>query len=137
MDAKEVADLFLQAVGKIEFYWNFYSGTVLVLIGWLIASRKQLTSRLKVFVTVGFMAFAVMNILGLSGSYEFADALRRDLIEFPDHNVPETHALLSDRDFIRQRSFGLKIHAVVDLFAIFTIWIAGTRPSSSDRDSEC
>ena len=47
METKEIADLFVTATGKIEFYWNFYTVTLLALIGWLVSTNKALVLRLN------------------------------------------------------------------------------------------
>ena len=80
MDTKDIADLFIAATGKVEFYWNFYTVTLLALIGWLVTTKKILRPGLKSLITVGYLVFVLMNILGLWGSYTFAEALRQDLL---------------------------------------------------------
>lgn len=79
METKDIAALFVTAMGKIEFYWHFYTVTLLALIGWLVSTNKSLGLRLKLLITVGYLAFAAMNITGLISSYSFAEALRKDL----------------------------------------------------------
>jgi len=123
MNGKDIADLFIEAVGKIEFYWNFYTVTLLALIGWLAGGQRSLGRRLRWFVTVGFAAFATMNMLGLWGSYEFAEALRNDLLRSPETiGLPNARKLLATRNFLDQRAFGMAIHVVIDGFAVLVIW---------------
>jgi hypothetical protein len=136
MSPKDIADLFIEAVGKIEFYWNFYTGTLLVLIGWLLTAKKALTPRLKVFVTIGFVAFAAMNIIGLWGSYAFAEALRSDLINLPEPKLPNTLSVLRKRDFLDQRTLGLMIHLGIDAFAIYAIWRTRIGETSKDGTAQ-
>lgn len=38
METKDVADLFITATDKIEFYWNFYVVMLLALTGWLVST---------------------------------------------------------------------------------------------------
>ena len=74
MDTKDIADLLVAAIGKVEFYWNFYTVTVLALIGWLASNDTTLTLTLKLLITVGYAVFVLMNIIGIQGSYLFAEA---------------------------------------------------------------
>ena len=41
MDLKDIADLFLGVLGKIEFYWNFYTVTLVAFIGWFMTRMVQ------------------------------------------------------------------------------------------------
>ncbi len=122
MNEKDIADLFIQGVGKIEFYWHFYTGTVLVLIGWMVSASVPLNRRLKILLTLAFFAFALMNLVGLWGSYEFTEAIRRDLVALPASTFAHAHALLSQRDFLDHRTLGIVVHVVSDLFVVGVIW---------------
>jgi hypothetical protein len=125
METKDIAELFIIATGKIEFYWNFYTVTLLVLIGWLISTKKRLSPGLKCLITVGYLLFAIMNILGLLGSYTFAEALRQDLLiaaqSAPD-SLKNTQAILSDSSFSKQKITVLIIHSVLAVFVLSVIW---------------
>ena len=61
MEIRDIADLFIEATGKIEFYWNFYTVTVLALIGWLVSTDKVLRPGLKSLITVGYLVFALRS----------------------------------------------------------------------------
>ena len=80
MDASETAKLFTYALDKIQFYWNFYVGTILVLIGWLISTKASVSNATKALVVTGYLVFAAMNVFGLWGAYGLAEALKDDLI---------------------------------------------------------
>lgn len=80
MNEKDVADLFINATEKIGFYWNFYVVMLTALIGWLVSTKTALSTSLKSLITVGYLVFVAMNIVGLYGSYTFAEALRNDLL---------------------------------------------------------
>jgi hypothetical protein len=125
METNDIADLFITATGKIEFYWNFYTVTLLVLIGWLISTKKILRPGLKCLITVGYLVFACMNILGLWGSYTFAEALRQDLL-FAAQSAPDTlkHAqvILAESSFSKQKVSVLLIHGVLGVFVVSVIW---------------
>ena len=125
METNDIADLFIAATGKIEFYWNFYTVTLLVLIGWLISTKKILRTELKCLITVGYLVFACMNILGLWGSYTFAEALRQDLL-FAAQSAPDTlkHAqvILAESSFSKQKVSVLLIHGVLGVFVVSVIW---------------
>ena len=125
METKDIAELFIAATGKIEFYWNFYTVTLLVLIGWLVSAKQVLRPGLKTLITVGYLVFALMNILGLWGSYTFAEALRQDLLiaakAAPD-TLRNAQAVLSERSFSNQRILALVIHTILGVFILFVIW---------------
>lgn len=125
MTTKDIADLFVAAVGKIEFYWNFYTVTVLALIGWLASSDATLTLPLKLLITVGYAVFVLMNIIGLQGSYLFAEALQKDLLDAiqadPDM-LNSTQAALSKKSFKGQRKSVPVIHAVLGVVILCSIW---------------
>jgi hypothetical protein len=135
MDIKDIADLFIAATGKIEFYWNFYTLTLLALIGWLVSTRKVLGPGLKSLITVGYLVFVLMNILGLWGSYTFAEALREDLLiaasAAPDI-LGNTQAVLSERSFASQRILALMIHTILGVFVLSVIWFGRFGESASD-----
>jgi hypothetical protein len=125
METKELAELFITATGKIEFYWNFFTVTVLALIGWLAAGNHVLTLRLKILVTVGYSLFVMMNIFGLLGSYEFAEALRLDLLASARNDADSLeHArrVLSERSFEQQKTLVFFIHAAVAAVVLFAVW---------------
>ena len=65
MEVRDIANLFIDAVSKVEFYWQFYTVTLLALIGWLVSTKRVLAFRLKLLITVGYLVFAAMNIVGL------------------------------------------------------------------------
>lgn len=125
MDTKDIAELFVTATGKIEFYWNFYTVTVLALIGWLVSTEKALAPRVKVLITVGYLAFVFMNVVGLYGSYTFAEALREDLLlsvkATPDV-LKNAQEVLSHRSFKGQKQLVLAIHVLVGAFVLFAVW---------------
>jgi len=131
MEPKDIADLFIEGVGKIEFYWNFYTVTLLAMIGWLVTAKNAMAIRIKWFVTIGFAAFVGMNLLGLWGAYAFTEALRTDLLAIAEPKLSATHEVLSGKNFLSQRTCGLVIHLVIDAFAIYAIWKARIGDSDS------
>lgn len=135
METKDIADLFIAATAKIEFYWNFYTVTLLVLIGWLISSKKPLSTGFKWLITLGYLVFAWMNILGLWGAYTFAEALRQDLL-IAAHLAPDTlkntQAILADSTFSRQKLAVLVIHGILALLVLGIIWFARLGEAKQD-----
>ena len=112
MTTKDVADLFITSTGKIEFYWNFYTVTVLALIGWLVSTKRALVLRVKVLVTIGYLVFVAMNVLGLYGAYTFAEALRLDLLAI---SGSDAETLENARDVLSERSFNVQKRIVVPI----------------------
>ena len=136
MDTKDIADLFLAATGKIEFYWNFYTVTLIALIGWLVSRKQPFQPKLKLLITVGYQAFVLMNVLGLLGSYTFAEALRLDLLAAPQA-VPDSlvHArdVLNKHSYDDQKILAMVIHAVLAVFVLGVIWFGRFGEKSSDK----
>ena len=123
MEPKEIADLFLKATDKIEFYWNFYVVLLTAMIGWFISLNKLLSTKMKLLITSGYLVFAVMNVIGLYGAYSFAEALRIDILTLNTiENIPNTLMLLKEHSYLNQLSAVKWIHLVIGVGMIFTIW---------------
>lgn len=138
METKDIADLFIAATGKIEFYWNFYTVTLLVLIGWLISTNKILQPGLKCLITLGYLLFAFMNILGLWGAYTFAEALRQDLLiaaQLTPDSLKNAQAMLADSSFSKQKSSVLIIHSILGVLVLSVIWFGHLGESRKDNKS--
>ena len=125
METKDIADLFIVATGKIEFYWNFYTVTLLALIGWFVSSKKVFGSRLQLLITIGYLAFVSMNIIGLLGSYTFAEALRLDLLkatEMDNVNIENIRAVISERSFEPHKKAVFVVHGALGIFVLSFLW---------------
>ena len=133
---KEIADLLLQARGRIDFYWNFYLAVVIAVIGWLVSRKPVLTTAMRVLVTAAYLIAAAMNFTGLYGSYSLAEALREDLLAFEGVRVLEHTSLFLDRySYLPQRTVALIVHLVIAAVVLFVIWFGrmlGPRPPSLD-----
>jgi uncharacterized membrane protein len=134
MQTKDIVDMFLSALGKVEFYWNFYTVTVLALIGWMASTKAATVQRLRLLVLVGFCAFSAMNLLGLHGSYLFTESLQKDLIALGSNdsasaNLKHTSNLLGRVRYDIQRIASYFIHLVVGvlfamaLFSKYSPWL--------------
>lgn len=134
MDARDMADLFLAAVDKIDFYWNFFVVMLIALIGWMISLKKGLPRRLKVLVSAGYLAFAVMNIQGLYGSYTFAEAVRTDMLAHPEFKpLAASWQVLNRHSYEWQRTMVFVIHGVVGVLVLGALW-RGKPGSEGDED---
>jgi hypothetical protein len=101
---KEVADLLFAARERIDFYWNFYVVVVIAVIGWLVSVNKTLTRSMKVLVSVAYLIAAIANLLGLYGSYTFAEALRTDLLRMAATSpLTDTRLILEQYSYLAQR----------------------------------
>lgn len=78
-----------------------------------------------------------MNVLGLWGSYTFAEALRQDLLiaakAAPD-TLTNAQAVLSKNSYDDQKSLVLVIHAVLGAFVLSVVWLGRFGESASDSD---
>lgn len=140
MELKEVAQLLITAAGKVEFYWHFYVVMLIALAGWMVSATKPVTTHLKVLVTVGYIVFACMNLVGLWGSYTFAEALRRDLLAMAmltPGELTNTRAVLSEHSFQAQRSIALIIHVLLGTLVLLAVWLGWHRgdPASKTEDA--
>ena len=138
ISAKEVADMFVKATERIDFYWNFGLVFLTALIGWLISLKKPLTGLMKVLVSIVYIIAALMNILGLYESYTFAEALRVDLLrvasDYPQF-LPNTRAALDARSFLPQRAIAIAIHVVVGAGVLVVVWFARFGESVAARSN--
>jgi hypothetical protein len=126
MGTKEVVDLLVTAIDKIEFYWNFYVVLLIALMGWLVSAKKPLSVSLKSLITVGFLIFVAMNMAGLYGSYTFAEALRTDLLAMDQaKGLLHTYTILERHSFLPQRTATFWIHLVVGLAVLAVVWLGG------------
>lgn len=125
MELKDIVQLFITVTTRVDFYWNFYVVTLLALIGWMFSTKKPMTTHLKLLITVGYIVFVSMNLVGLWGSYTFAEALRNDLLSTTNLKPDEfknTRVVLAESSFLAQRSVTLVIHAIVGAVVLLTVW---------------
>lgn len=126
MNAKDIADLLVMAIGKIEFYWNFYTVTMLALLGWLISTDSPVTLLLKLLITIGYIIFVLMNVIGLISSYSIAETLQQDLlnaIRAEPNQLANTQKILSKRSFKSQRKLVPLIHIILGALVLGTVWL--------------
>ena len=116
MNAKDVADLFVDAVGKVEFYWNFYVFTLIAIVGWFISAKKAVPTSLRFLIAVGYLVFALFNVTALMGTYSMAEALRLDLIPLlrgDGVTLPHTVHELERIAYPFQRTCAVYVHCVL------------------------
>jgi cytochrome b len=133
VEARDIADLFVTAIDKIEFYWNFYTVTLLALIGWLVTTKQALDRGLKLLLSVGYLIFVAMNLTGLWGSYTLAEALRLDLLAATaDQAQTIEHArnILAGRSMEAQRTLAFVIHGVLAMLVLGVIWLRRSSPAN-------
>ncbi len=148
MELKDVAQLFVTATARVEFYWNFYVVMLLALVGWMFASKKPFTTHLKLLITTGYIIFVCMNLIGLWGSYTFAEALREDLLDIAGlkpgdlkntlaslkpGQLKNTLAILSEHSFLEQRSTALVIHMVLGAVVLLVVWFGRFEDKTSSK----
>ena len=122
MTITEVADLLFAARERIDFYWNFHVVVVIAVIGWLVSFKRTLTLSMKLLVSVAYLIAAIMNFVGLYGSYTFAEALRTDLVRMAATTpLSDTTHFLEQHSYLSQRLAAFLIHLAV----------GATRPSRS------
>ena len=125
ISVKEVADLLLEARGRIDFYWNFYIAVVIAVIGWLMSRKLPLTRSMKILVSITYAIAAIMNVLGLYNAYTFAEALRVDLLRIEGTAVlEETRRLLGGHSYLPLRQVAMAVHLVVGGITLFVVWFA-------------
>lgn len=126
MDVKDCAQLFISAIARIDFYWNFYVVMLLAFNGWLFSARHPFTTRLKILITVGYLVFVGMNLMGLWGSYTIAEGLRIDILKLAAQKPDElqaTRGILGAHSFATQRYMALLVHAVLGSIVLTLVWM--------------
>ena len=124
MTTGDLAGWFTTAIGKVEFYWNFYVVTLLALIGWMLSTAGPATASVKWLITVGYLVFVCMNVLGLWNSYKFAEALRQDLLAIAPPELAKTRTVLAGSLFGGRYSVVLAIHCVLAIIVLVCVWTA-------------
>jgi hypothetical protein len=125
MSIKDVADLLFAARERIDFYWNFHVVVVIAVIGWLVSFKRTLTLSMKLLVSVAYVIAAVMNFVGLYGSYTFAEALRTDLLRMAATTpLSDTTLYLEQHSYLSQRLSALLIHLAVGATILGVVWFA-------------
>jgi hypothetical protein len=131
MTTKEVADLLFAARERIDFYWNFYVVVVIAVIGWLVSVKRPLTLPTRILVSIGYMVAAIMNLVGLHGSYTFAEALRTDLLRMTAATpLTDTRSVLERHSYLAQRAWAFWVHAAVGAAILLVVWLRGNRTTS-------
>ena len=125
MNIKDVADLLFAARERIDFYWNFYVVVVIAIIGWLVSYKKTLTPAMKLLVSVAYLIAAVLNYLGLYGSYTIAEALRTDLLRMVATTpLTDTHVFLEQHSYLPQRLVAFGVHLALGAAILSVVWFA-------------
>lgn len=133
MSIKDAIDLLFAARERIDFYWNFYVVVVIAVVGWIVTRKEPLTRSTRVLVTVAYLIAAATNLVGLYGSYAFAEALRTDLLRMTAGSpLTETRILLDQHSYISQRVSAVAVHLGVGATILLVVWLGGRRSSSKD-----
>ena len=133
MSIKDAIDLLFSARERIDFYWNFYVVVVIAVVGWIVTRKEPLTRSTRVLVTVAYLIAAATNLVGLYGSYAFAEALRTDLLRMTAGSpLIETRILLDGHSYISQRLWAFVVHLGVGATILLVVWLGGRRSSSKD-----
>ena len=126
MSIKEAIDLLFAARERIDFYWNFYVVVVIAVVGWIVTRKEALTRSTRILVTAAYMIAAVTNVVGLYGSYSFAEALRGDLLRMTAGSaLTDTRLALSEHSYVTQRFWAFVVHAAVGATLLLVIWLGG------------
>ena len=122
MSEKEVADLFISATARIEFYWNFFVVIVTAIVGWLISQKGPVSRPLSALLTVAYVIAAGMNLLGLFSTYTLAEAVRLDLLAMTKNTtLQHTRSILDTYSYTSQKYIAIGIHFVMAVFVLGVI----------------
>jgi hypothetical protein len=125
MSIKEIIDLLLAARERIDFYWNFYVVVVVAVVGWIVTRKERLTRTNRILVTVAYAIASAANLIGLYGSYTFAEALRRDLLSLTAGSpLTNTRAVLVEHSYASQRIWAFVVHLGVGGSLLLAVWLA-------------
>jgi hypothetical protein len=133
MSIKDAIDLLFAARERIDFYWNFYVVVVIAVVGWIVTRKEPLTRSTRILVTVAYLIAAATNLVGLYGSYAFAEALRTDLLRMTAGSpLTETRILLDQHSYVSQRLSAFAVHLGVGATILLMLWLGGR--GSNGRD---
>lgn len=135
MSPETISQFFLEVIGKIEFYWQFYTATLIAVMGWFLGTKDPPPLRLRVLIALGYVFFAMMNIAALWGSYTLAESLRRDLIielQKAPSILINTRGNLEAISYHSQKYLSLVIHGVVGISLLCMIFL--TRKASRNPE---
>lgn len=125
MNITDVANLLFAARERIDFYWNFYVVVVVAIIGWLISSKRTLTRPMKALVSIAYVIASTLNLVGLYGSYTFAEALRLDMLQLAaTTSLTDTRLFLEQHSYLPQRLAAIATHLVVGGTILAVVWFA-------------
>lgn len=137
----KLVDLPTKASDKLNFYWNFYVATNMILIGWVISSGQLSSLWLRLGIVILYCLFIYMSLMALGFIYKSINAILTDLKTFSQQIVKEeenNQIVISDKVFFKklQKTKSVKywylIHLVSDILIIlFLLFYDGT-PSSNN-----
>lgn len=137
LTARDAADLLFAARERIDFYWNFYVVIVIAVIGWMVSVKRTLTVPMKVLVSVAYLIAAAMNVVGLYGSYTFAEALRSDLLRMTAGTaLADTRLVLESHSYESQRRLVFVTHVIVGATILGVLWRARLAPALDSDGQE-
>jgi uncharacterized membrane protein len=136
MSIKDAIDLLFAARERIDFYWNFYVVVVVAVIGWIVTRKEPLTRPTKILVTVAYLIASITNLVGLFGSYAFAEALRSDILRMTaGSQLTSTRLVLDQHSYGSQRIWALAVHIGVGASILLVIWLAGRSVSTKQSQT--
>ena len=134
MPIKDAIDLLFSARERIDFYWNFYVVVVVAVVGWIVTRKEPLTRPTRILVSVAYLIAAATNLVGLYGSYTFAEALRGDLLRMTQGSpLAQTRHVLSQHSYATQRFWAFVVHLGVGATILFVVWFRGWRKPQENR----
>src|SRR5262245_14594581 len=105
----------------LNFYWNFYVGSVAVLIGWLFSAKTPWVKLQQAAVTFVFLGFVVVSLIALRKTYRALDATTSDLRVRWGTDEPFKRAIITR---LSQKGWGVAIcfHVLIDAVVIYFVW---------------
>lgn len=136
MSIKDVIDLLFSARERIDFYWNFYVVIVVAVVGWIVTRKEPLTRSTRMLVTAAYGIASTTNLIGLYGSYTFAEALRQDLLRLTAGSpLTSTRAVLVQHSYASQRFWAFVVHLGVGASLLLTVWLAHRRSTRGEANT--
>jgi hypothetical protein len=133
MSIKEIIDLLFAARERIDFYWNFYVVVVIAVVGWIVTRKERLTRSTRILVSIAYVIASITNLVGLYGSYTFAEALRRDLLRLTEGSpLTDTRLVLAQHSYTSQRFWAFVVHLGVGVSLLLVVWLSGRGSRARD-----
>jgi hypothetical protein len=131
---KDLSDIILNLNNGINWYWNFYAGSLIALLTLLSSKKFKLNKNEKILFIIFFLVFIFMNLKALITTGRVISVLVQEL----QFRLDASNLGPSTKEFIRELStnegkyISIIVHALIDIpMIIFMLQLPP--PANKDR----